>query len=227
MRERLNMPNVKQRGFTLVELLVAITVMALMTAFSWRGLDGIINAWTRLESRGNEVQILQTTLTQYETDLDALALQPDQASVDWDGRVLRILRSGTRQGSGEGLYVVAWAQKTVAGQGRWVRWKSEELRTREQMRAAWIAALSWAQNNVASDHAHENVTIAMSKANFYFYRNNAWTNPMSSVGTTSNKESTNTTVPPDAVRVVLDIQNGSAISGVVTRDWLRNTAASN
>ena len=33
-----------QHGFTLVELLVAVALMALMAAMSWRGLDGMVTA---------------------------------------------------------------------------------------------------------------------------------------------------------------------------------------
>ena len=39
----------RQRGFTLVELLVALMVMALLAVLSWRGLDGMTRAQTQTQ----------------------------------------------------------------------------------------------------------------------------------------------------------------------------------
>ena len=59
------------RGFTLVELLVAIAVMALMAILSWRGLDGMSRAQTQTLARSDEVLVLQAGLAQWKSDLDA------------------------------------------------------------------------------------------------------------------------------------------------------------
>ena len=101
-----------QRGFTLVELLVALALMALMAAMSWRGLDAMAGAQKRLAQHSDGLLTLQTGLAQWGADLDALALQPNIPSIDWDGRALRLLRRGS-QSAGEGLHVVAWSQRLV------------------------------------------------------------------------------------------------------------------
>ena len=47
------------QGFTLIEVLVAISVMALMSLMVWRGLDGMLRAQSSLQTRADEVRTLQ------------------------------------------------------------------------------------------------------------------------------------------------------------------------
>ena len=103
-------------GFTLIELLVAISLMALMALLSWRGLDGISRSQLSLQQRSDDVLALQATLAQWGADLNAIEQQPDQPGLDWDGRVLRILRRSSGA-PGDGLQVVAWARRSMDGQG--------------------------------------------------------------------------------------------------------------
>ena len=59
------------RGFTLVELLVAIVVMALMALLSWRGIEGMSRAQQQLQTRADDALSLQVGLAQWRTDLHA------------------------------------------------------------------------------------------------------------------------------------------------------------
>ena len=59
------------RGFTLIELMVGIAVMAMLALMSWQGLDGMMRVQTYNRERGDAVQTLQTTLAQWGADLDA------------------------------------------------------------------------------------------------------------------------------------------------------------
>ena len=43
-------------GFTLIELMVAIAVMALLAIMSWRGLDGMSRAHEQNRARGDAVR---------------------------------------------------------------------------------------------------------------------------------------------------------------------------
>ncbi|MDB5881770.1 MAG: gspJ, partial [Ramlibacter sp.] len=83
------------RGFTLVELLVALFAMALLAVMSWRGLDGMTRAQAQTEARADEVLTLQVGLSQWAADLDAVIQLPQTAALDWNGRVLRMTRRGT------------------------------------------------------------------------------------------------------------------------------------
>ncbi|MDD5480469.1 prepilin-type N-terminal cleavage/methylation domain-containing protein [Rhodoferax sp.] len=216
----------KWRGFTLIELLVAISLMALMAVLSWRGLDGISRAQTQLEQRSDEVLALQATLGQWGADLDALAEQPGTPSLDWDGRALRLLRHSSSDAGG-GLQVVAWARRSENGEGYWLRWHSPELRTRGELDLAWQTAQAWAQTPSDADRLREVRTVALEAWQIFFYRGNAWTNPLSSAGAAQATAGSAAAAPaaatttPDGVRLVLTLPGGHALSGTLTRDWVR------
>ncbi|HTN48082.1 MAG TPA: type II secretion system protein GspJ [Burkholderiaceae bacterium] len=62
-------PRTQARGFTLLELLVAITVLSLVSMIAWRGLDSLVTTRERLEPEADEVRALLTTFGQMERDL--------------------------------------------------------------------------------------------------------------------------------------------------------------
>ena len=59
----------KARGFTLVEMLVAITLMALMGVICWRGLAFVANQRSSIEQETTELAQLVRALAQMETDV--------------------------------------------------------------------------------------------------------------------------------------------------------------
>ncbi len=202
-------------GFTLIELLVAISLMALMAVLSWRGLDGISRAQGQLLGRADQVQTLQTTLGQWSADLDAMAEQPDLPGLDWDGRALRILRRAGVEADA-GLRVVAWTQRSVDAQAYWLRWQSPPLQSRSELDLAWQKAALWAQSPGDDDRLREVQTVALDGWQIFYFRQNAWTNPLSSAGTDDARPSL-----PEGVRLVLSLAPGQAISGTLTRDWVQ------
>lgn len=62
----------KRRGFTLVELLVAITVLAIVAVLGWRGLDGIIRARITLTSEMEQTRGMQLAFAQMQRDCTQL-----------------------------------------------------------------------------------------------------------------------------------------------------------
>ena len=212
------------RGFTLIELLLAISLMALMTVLAWRGLDGMTRAQTQLRQHSDEVLALQAGLAQWAADLDALAQQPGSPSLDWDGRALRMLRRGSGT-PGEGLHVVAWSRRNVDGSGQWLRWQSPALTTRSQMQLAWQQAAQWGQNPSEAQRQLEVRIVQLDQWQIFYYRGQSWSNPLSSAGTEGGNAAPVVTPVPDAVRLVLTLSPGQAISGTLTRDWLRPNMA--
>ncbi len=210
----------RPHGFTLIELLVAVGLLALMAGMSWRGLDGMTRAQTQMHQYSDDVMALQAGLGQWGADLDALASQPKTTNLDWDGRVLRILRQGTAQ-AGDGLMVVAWSRRVVDGVGQWLRWQSPPLRTRAELELAWQRAAQWAQSPGADDAQREVRVAALDQWQIYYFRNDAWSNPLSSAGVTGTEPAVANAPLPDGIRLVLTLAPGQAISGTLTRDWLR------
>lgn len=56
-------------GFTLVEVMIAITIMAVLSVMAWRGLDSVSRANTMLEQRTEDMARLLRALDQLERDL--------------------------------------------------------------------------------------------------------------------------------------------------------------
>ena len=214
------LPRPRAQGFTLIELLVAISLMALMAALSWRGLDGMTRAQTQMRQHSDEVLTLQAGLAQWGADLDAQATQPGTPTLDWDGRALRILRRSTAA-PGEGLRVVAWSRRLVDGAGQWLRWQSPPVSTRGQLQLAWQQAALWGQNPSDEARSHEVRVAALDQWQIFYFRDNAWSNPMSSAGAPGAAQAATAAVTPDGVRLELTLSAGQAISGRVTRDWVR------
>lgn len=223
------------RGFTLVELLVALFAMSLLAVMSWRGLDGMTRAQAVTEARADQVLTLQVGLQQWATDLDAIIQLPNTAALDWNGRALRMTRRGSGATTTNGVMVVAWGRRIVNGTGTWLRWQSTEVTTRDQLQQAWLQADNWSQNPGAQELQGEVAVTPLEEWQLFYFRGGAWSNPMSS-DATGFKPVTNQFVTgaslspppvfsnlPDGVRLVLTLPAGQAIAGRLTRDWARPT----
>lgn len=221
----------RSAGFTLVELLVALFAMALLAVMSWRGLDGMARAQEQTQARADEVLTLQVALAQWAADLDALIQLPQTTALDWNGRVLRITRTGSA-GPGTGVVVAAWSRREIDGRGTWLRWESAPLTTREQLERAWAQADTWSQNPGVQERQREVAVTPLAEWQVFYFRGGAWTNPMSSDATAgapalpasaAGGTGAQAAVLPDGVRLVLSLPPGPSISGVLTRDWVRST----
>ena len=217
-------------GFTLIELLVAISVMALMAMLSWRGIDGMSRAQSQLQTRADDVLTLQVGLAQWRTDLDAMVNLPGTAALDWDGRVLRLTRRHPLSEPAS-LQVVAWTLRNDgangAGSGSWMRWQSAAISQRADWTAAWARAQTWGQTPSAEDRAQEVNVRALSQWQLFFHRGGAWSNPLSSEGTTPATAGSASNAapgsPPDGLRLVLDLPSGQSLTGKLTLDWVSPT----
>lgn len=213
-------------GFTLIELLVALAAMAVMAGLSWRGIDGMVRAQAQLQQRADLVLTLQAGLTQWGSDLDAMMQLPQTRTLDWDGRGLRIVRRSTVQ-PGDGLLVVAWTRRNVNGTDQWLRWQSAPQFSRVDLQTAWERAAQWAQNPGDAEKKDEVRIAGLEQWQIFYFRGNAWTNPLSSDNASSTPVQAGAPpvaadlVLPDGVRVVLTLPAGAGISGVITRDWVR------
>ena len=212
------------RGFTLVELLVALSVMALLAIVSWRGLDGMVRSQEQTRQRGSDLLVLQSALGQWGTDLDALVTLPGTVPLDWDGQVLRLTRPSSAVPD-PGALVVGWTRRSVQGQNHWLRWQSPPLATRAEWQQAWQQAAQWARNPGEDARRLEVVLVPLADWQLFYFRGGAWTNPQSSTGSSDAGASAGgagrpAASLPEGVRLQLDLAPGQALVGRITRDWV-------
>jgi general secretion pathway protein J len=241
-------PTRRSAGFTLVEVLVALMAMALMAGLGWRGIDGLLRAREASQTRVDQMAVMHTALSQWQSDLDAMAgptTTTGVSSLDWDGRVLRILRRASvpqLDGSDAGLWVVSWTVRTLTpdetehlGLPRqhppagWVRTQSPAAHDRATLLRYWSEALqggSLGPSAVANARGQTpgitSSTVLLPAANWqlFYYRGDAWSNPLSSSGVTQPAQDA---ALPDGVRLLLTLPPSTQPSGTLTLDWVRPT----
>lgn len=201
----------KSLGFTLIEVLVALSIMALMALMGWRGLDGLIRHQSSVLTHQNEAQTVQLTLEQFQSDLDHLVSIGPHNGVLFDGASLLILRQGpVEKGWPAALKVVAWSMKG----GQLWRWQSDDVVQSEGISQAWEEALLWSRVEPQSSRS-----LALMPADdwaIYFYRDQAWTNPQSTTATTATTRAD----APDAVRLKVRRPANVPLPGWFTADWI-------
>lgn len=220
------------KGFTLIELLVALAAMALLSIMSWRGIEAMLRTQEVTRAQGDEHVTMQTVLAQWNTDLNALMPLQGRQVLDWDGQVLRLTRKSSAA-LDNGALVVAWSRRNVEGQPQWVRWQSLPTRTISEWNEAWSQAAQWGRNPSSDQMRRETVLLPLDLWRVYYYRSNAWTNPLSSdqssASNGTNASAISGIMPsvPDGIRIELTLPNGRALNGVMTIDWVNPLRANN
>lgn len=217
------------RGFTLVELMVALVVLGLIAVLGWRGLDSMVRTQSQLQTRADEVLALQAGLSQWRSDLEAASPQPGLPTIEWNGQMLRLVRRVEGAGGGDGLQdpavsVVAWTRRSDAEGSRWRRWQSAPGTTRQAIEGAWIQAELWARNPGATERLRESPIVSLDDWQLYFHRGGAWVHPQSNdtraaAGAGPAADSGRNTSLPDGVRLVLQLPADSPVAGTLTLDW--------
>jgi general secretion pathway protein J len=215
--------SVHAAGFTLVEMLIALTIMAVMAGLSWQGLDAMSKSRQLNQVHHQQVLTLSTGLAQWGTDLDALTNAAALPSIEFGGSWLRMVRrSALHDAASEALVVVAYAQQAdpQASNGQdlqWLRWQSEPATTVAQLQARWLAAKAW-HDGLSEGPQNSTLAPAVQLARIHGWRlavakDGAW-QPVS-MGSLS--------MPP-ALRLELDLSQDQPLYGTVRRDWIAPNA---
>ena len=220
-------------GFTLIELLVALSVMAMLALLSWRSMDSMRRAQDLTQTRSDQVLRLQAAVGQWRADLDALVETGEVEALSFDGRVLRMTRRDSTEGSEQspGLRVVAWTQMNAplgdAAVPQWQRWQSPPLRQRRELARAWTRAQQWGLGEQQGEDADARdaslALIPIDQWQLAYYRGATWGNPLSSVGNEATNADTSISQAPDGVRLTLTLSSGQGLYGPLTLDWVKPT----
>lgn len=203
------MNTARARGFTLIEVLVALVVMATMAVIAWRGIDAMTKSREIAQEHLAQTARLQTVMAQWELDLRAL--QDSHGSVPplaVDGGSLVL----TRQAAA-GLQVVVWSLR----EGSLWRWESPAVRTLQELSDQRQQGLQQLTVRNPALRAFSGVADWQ----LHCFRNNAWSNCQSS-GDAANvtgplNPSAAAVQPPAGLRVVMQFAEGSGLAGSLTR----------
>ncbi len=141
-------PSTNRAGFTLVELLIAITVLAIVAVLGWRGLDGIARSRVKLGEQMEQTRGLQLAFAQLQSDCDHLAdteLLLQRPNLNADPNRLTMVRTVFAENEPTRLQVVSYRLR----EGVLTRRESPTTRDLVQLDNLWQAALGDTDTSVA------------------------------------------------------------------------------
>lgn len=172
----------RARGFTLIEVLVALLVMSIMAGMAWQGVDGISRVRQASQERLDRALQLQTVLAQWEQDLGAVQDSGLVPALSFDGATLRLTRRGPL-----GMQVVAWSLRGNA----WWRWAGPLTVRADDLQQQWLAS----QQLLGNEPGHLKMLAPSLRWQVYFFRGNGWSNAQSSADIVASQP---ITTPPPA-----------------------------
>ncbi len=158
----------KVRGFTLVEVLVALTIMAVLAAMAWQGIDAMVRSRNINQDSVERTLRLSSVLGQWEQDL--MALSPDASSgglrnLQYDGKSMRLIRR-----TDAGAQVLVWAVRD----GTLMRWASTPTTNAAQLADHWLRSQQLLGNEPDQLRALEG--LASMQVFCYRESDNSWSN---------------------------------------------------
>jgi general secretion pathway protein J len=133
---------VRARGFTLVELLLAISILAVIAVLGWRGLDSIIRSRVTLTADMEQTRGLQLAFAQMQSDSGNLAsteLLHRRAFIQAEDNRITLVRMVMAENQPTRLQVVSYR---VNADGVLTRRESAGTRELTELDNLWQAALS-------------------------------------------------------------------------------------
>ena len=199
-------------GFTLIEVMVALMIMAILAALAFRGIDALVRAKDAATLSTDRTLKLNTGMSQFDYDIsqviDSKVLpQP----IMFDGATMRMARR-----TPDGIALVLWTLQDR----RWQRWATGSFIHMPELTDAWMRSQQWSAIGGNAVTVLENVDA------FQYYACNpnttatsgcSWNNGQSTQGTNApppnGAASAAPLAQPLAIRITLKVPEGE-----ITRD---------
>lgn len=215
MRARSRSPRARAGGFTLIEVIVALVVMAIMTVMAWRAVAALTGSRAHNEGAMERAETLQTLIRQWELDLREVQDSAVAPALSFDGATLRLTRRRET-----GLQLVSWQLRD----GRLSRWESTPSAARDTLQDAWFRSQQLSPEELRALPGLSGVIGWQ----MFCFRGNGWSNCQSSddvatvspsgAASTPTGQATTRRVVPTGVRMRLQFGDDSGYRGDLTRE---------
>lgn len=139
----------RSTGFTLVEVMVALVIMAVLSALAMRGMDALMRAKDAALSATDRTLKLNTGMSQFEYDMSMVVdSKVLPKAIMFDGATLRVARR-----TPQGIQLVLWTLQDH----RWQRWASQPVTHMSELTDAWMRSQQWAGISEGAITVLENV----------------------------------------------------------------------
>jgi len=195
----------RSSGFTLVEVMVALLIMAILAALAFRGIDALVRSKDAALASTDRTLRLNTGMSQFDYDISqVIDSKVLPQALMWDGASLRFARR-----TPDGVQLVEWTLQDR----RWQRWASGSVTHMSELTDAWMRTQQW---DAISANA---VTVLKDVDGFDFILCNP--NSLQAVGCSWNNAGSGRGAPPAAsgvagaqstgVRVTLKLPEGELV----------------
>jgi general secretion pathway protein J len=197
----------RSSGFTLVEVMVALLVMAILAALAFRGIDALVRSKDAALASTDRTLRLNTGMSQFDYDISqVIDSKVLPQALMWDGATLRFARR-----TPDGVQLVVWTLQSR----RWQRWASGSVTHTTELTDAWMRTQQW--DSISADA----VTVLDNVDTFDFILCNpdgratsgcSWNNANSGRGgvpaPVASGASAVAPIPPTGVRITLRLPEG-------------------
>ena len=157
------------RGFTLIEVLVALLILSILATMAWQGVDAMVRTRDGARQATEGMLRLSTVMAQWEQDLTQIQDTAAAPALRFDGSALRLTRR-----TPEGIQFVVWTRQ---GRQLW-RWASAPVSRVKDLQEGWMRAQQW---SAISTEALAMVDEVSDWQVYYWRANdNSWSNAQSS-----------------------------------------------
>jgi general secretion pathway protein J len=198
-------------AFTLVEVMVALLVMAILAALAFRGVDALTRSKQAALAATDRTLRLNTGLSQFDYDISQVVdskVLPQ--ALMWDGASLRFARRAP-----DGIQLVEWTLQDH----RWLRWASGPTTHMAELTDTWMRTQQWdaiSGNAVAVLNDVDSFQFIVCNPNGLQVVGCSWNNAGSTQGTVTQPQGTGVAsapavVQPMGVRITLKLAEGELV----------------